>query len=242
MLFIVTLLLLFCSAIRGTYVVSWGSNSYGQLGIGNGPNDIPVDSNTPRVVVGYTNVNIKEIRVGLSTHFGMAVDGTVYCSGNNIYGQLGINNLANQNWPVKNSLAFGLDVYPIGPQTIAYNAATKDVFGWGLQAGYMLGKSFTGNQLTPRRSDNSAFAGVVIGVSTGWATAFVMLNGGAFAAGKVISYEGYLPDTNAKLGLGVTTDQLDFTRVSSFPLLSQRLFLYFPLSFLPCIYFTCIDQ
>jgi len=210
MLFIVALLLLFSHLSQGTYVVSWGDNSYGQLGNGN--------MNTtfiPTVVLDYNTVTISNIRVGLSTHFAMAEDGTVYCSGNNVYGQLGINsNIQNQITPVRNSLAFGLDVYPIGPQTIAYNSTTKDVYGWGIDAAYMQGSAFSGYQLTPRKSTNSEFLGLVVGVSTAWSASFVILNGGAYAAGKVVTYSQFVPDSALKLGTGATQNQPNFVRMS----------------------------
>ncbi len=77
-------------------VYSWGSNSFGQLGLGNSAiQDRPkrIDLNSDQVV--------KSISCGWDHCLLLTTDGDIYGFGLNSFGQLGIGNKTNQSNPVK---------------------------------------------------------------------------------------------------------------------------------------------
>ena len=75
-------------------VWTWGENSQGQLGSGEGNGSFPV----PRQVVGLTNV----IAISAGNRYSLALksDGSVWAWGNNVSGQLGNATNVNSNVPV----------------------------------------------------------------------------------------------------------------------------------------------
>ena len=75
-------------------VWSWGENSQGQLGSGEGNGSFPV----PRQVVGLTNV--VAIAAGYRHSLALKSDGSVWAWGNNVSGQLGNDTNVNSNVPV----------------------------------------------------------------------------------------------------------------------------------------------
>jgi len=210
MLLIVTLLLVLSRFSLGSYVVSWGGNNYGQLGIG-GVGEPPYPTAPPTVVSAYTDVTISKIHVGLSSHFAVSSSGAAYCAGNNFYGQLGIDSYDDyESVPLSNEYAYGLAVYPTGPMTLAYNTSTKNAYGWGQFAAYIADEA--GNIIIPIEANQEE--NFATGVSTAWATSFILTNGGVYVAGSVITDEGYTVDTDAKLGIGASSDQLTLQRMS----------------------------
>ncbi|HEX7294988.1 MAG TPA: chitobiase/beta-hexosaminidase C-terminal domain-containing protein, partial [Pyrinomonadaceae bacterium] len=75
-------------------VWTWGENSQGQLGSGEGNGSFPV----PRQVVGLTNVIA--IAAGYRHSLALKSDGSVWAWGNNVSGQLGDGTTVNSNVPV----------------------------------------------------------------------------------------------------------------------------------------------
>lgn len=68
-------------------MLSWGSNSYGQLGLGK---EIP-SQEQPKLVAGLTGVAVSQISAGATHTMFLTLPGLVYCCGANKSGQLGLN-------------------------------------------------------------------------------------------------------------------------------------------------------
>lgn len=68
-------------------MLSWGSNSCGQLGLGNA---IPSREN-PTLVAGLIGVAVSQISAGATHTMFLTLPGLVYCCGANNSGQLGLN-------------------------------------------------------------------------------------------------------------------------------------------------------
>ena len=68
-------------------MLSWGSNSYGQLGLGR---EIP-SQKQPALVAGLTGVAVSQISAGATHTMMLTLPGLVYCCGANESGQLGLN-------------------------------------------------------------------------------------------------------------------------------------------------------
>lgn len=71
----------------GGNVLSWGSNSSGQLGLGK---EIPLQEQ-PALVAGLTGVAVSHISAGATHTMFLTLPGLVYCCGANKSGQLGLN-------------------------------------------------------------------------------------------------------------------------------------------------------
>ncbi len=76
-------------------VLAWGSNYYGQLGLGDTKNRI-----TPTPIPGLTGVGVKSIAAGGFHTICLLEDGRVVAWGGNNYGQLGLGDTENRNTPV----------------------------------------------------------------------------------------------------------------------------------------------
>jgi len=90
-------------------VYSWGRNSYGHLGDGTEDTDrlVPVKvlagayGDTSTYLGGNSNNKITAVALGAPHSMALAADGTVYCWGRNIYGNLGDNTFIQRNTPIK---------------------------------------------------------------------------------------------------------------------------------------------
>jgi alpha-tubulin suppressor-like RCC1 family protein len=87
---------LFCAAAIKTdgTLWTWGSNSYGQLGV----NDTADRSIPTQTFLGGTNW--KQVSDGDNFTTAIKTDGTLWVWGDNVYGQLGVNDTANRSIPV----------------------------------------------------------------------------------------------------------------------------------------------
>lgn len=102
-------------------VYAWGSNNYGQLGVGTTNN-----AGSPQHVSGLNTDTVQVIAAGGDTGYSIAVksDGTIRTFGYNNYGQLGNGNTNNQTSPVQ-------------PAAITGNEGIRKVMGCGSSsAGY----------------------------------------------------------------------------------------------------------
>lgn len=113
--------------------MSWGSNGYGQLGIGN-----DITRTTPALVSGFSNC--MEIDAGDEHTLAIKNDGSLWAWGNNLYRRLGDGTTTNRNEPVKvqnvcinpginvNSLQYenAFEIYPI-PATDRFHILNRSV-------------------------------------------------------------------------------------------------------------------
>lgn len=83
----------------GGEVLSWGSNSHGQLGLGK---QVSRSVHTPALVAALTGVAVTQISAGGSHTLFLTLPGLVYCCGANQSGQLGLNRVdepgAESHW------------------------------------------------------------------------------------------------------------------------------------------------
>lgn len=136
----------FAAAIASDGVYTWGSNSYGQLGINS-----DAACGAPSKVSFNLNENeyITDVQAGLGHCIALSSSGNVYSWGRNNVGQLGIGNKSNKFVPTKVNIS---DVKYINAGVYQSYAIKNDgtVWGWGSGANYQLGVSNTGTNQTPK--------------------------------------------------------------------------------------------
>jgi alpha-tubulin suppressor-like RCC1 family protein len=91
-----------CAVTTTGVAYCWGSNAYGELGIGTrtGPQACPTVacSTSPIAVAG--GLSFVAVSGGLAHACGVVIAGSVYCWGSNTYGQLGNGTMADTTMPV----------------------------------------------------------------------------------------------------------------------------------------------
>jgi len=123
-------------------VWAWGSNSNGQLGIGNKVRQI-----IPVKIDGLTDI----INISAFEEFSLALksDGTVWAWGLNDFGQLGIGNMTNQLTPANVKGLTDVTAISAGRQHSLALKSDGTVWAWGRNIDGELGVSGTSNRLTP---------------------------------------------------------------------------------------------
>ena len=144
------------------YAYAMGSNAVGQLGIGNNVNkNLP----TRMILKDASNNDVRPLSIATNAYaetdttpvYILGADGTVFVTGRNDYGQLGIGNTTNQSTPARmnlrdpsNNVLTAKKVVTSG--TSAYILASDDfVYAVGLNNYGQLGIGNTTNQSTPVR-------------------------------------------------------------------------------------------
>jgi alpha-tubulin suppressor-like RCC1 family protein len=130
-----------CALLPSRSVVCWGQNSKGQLGIGNSSIPrIPV----PVLVPGLTDV--REITSGIDHHCARRGDGTVWCWGDSLFGQLTIASVGNHaQAPVQiPGIAVAAQVSAGGSHTCIRTTASG-VQCWGGNGNQQLGAPVVSN-------------------------------------------------------------------------------------------------
>jgi alpha-tubulin suppressor-like RCC1 family protein len=147
-----------CATRTGNTLWCWGNNAYGQLGIGN-----TTQQTSPAQVAGTTWASAStgggSIDVLIHT-CATRTDGTLWCWGNNQYGQLGLGTTTQQNSPVQvGALTTWSSVSAGGAHTCAIRGGM--VWCWGKGAWGRLGQG------TVRQTSTATQVGAV----SAWATA-----------------------------------------------------------------------
>ncbi len=180
---------------------AWGSNVYGQLGIGNAASQlIPQKVILPNGVTGWTS-----IAAGGLHSLAISNDGNLYAWGYNAFGELGIGTTSEDSTPVKVSLPSGA-VSWIGIAAGAYHslAISRDsntnfsLYAWGWNAKGQLGIGNTINQLTPQKIT------LPDGVTSWTTVACGVLH--SLAVGNDGNLYTWGDNEHGQLGIGTTSD------------------------------------
>ncbi|MBM6406109.1 hypothetical protein JQN72_17895 [Phycicoccus sp. CSK15P-2] len=127
----------------------WGSNRYGQLGIGD---DSVVGSPTPLEVITEESGAFTSVSAGGGYHTcGINADGEAWCWGGNVIGQLGDGTTVDSNRPVQVVLEDGIELVSI--DTGIYHSCGVDTAGdawcWGSGGPGQLGDGTHTSSSTP---------------------------------------------------------------------------------------------
>jgi alpha-tubulin suppressor-like RCC1 family protein len=115
-------------AIANGGLECWGSNAFGQLGLGT----TQASYSTPQLV---TSLNaVRQVAAGYAHTCAVRVDGTLYCWGDNNYGQLGIGNTTNQSLPTVVSTLSNVQQVALGGDDTCARRGDGTVWCWGLDA------------------------------------------------------------------------------------------------------------
>lgn len=134
-----------CAIQQNSTLWCWGSNVDGNLGLGRGPAflTVPTEVGSRR---GWVSIDL-----GAAHTCATRVDQTLWCWGNNEYGQLGVGDRKNRFHPTRvgtahdwGEVATGLD----GNHTCAITAV-KTLWCWGYNKGGELGLGDTRNRTSP---------------------------------------------------------------------------------------------
>ncbi|TWW77365.1 putative E3 ubiquitin-protein ligase HERC3 [Takifugu flavidus] len=135
---------------KGGDVLSWGSNSFGQLGLGKGIQSQP----RPALIYHLTGVAVSQVSAGATHTMVLTLPGLVYCCGANQSGQLGLNRVdekGNFNVCMVPALRpLGVTFISCGEAHTAVLTMNGEVFTFGEGRHGQLGHNFTADELSPR--------------------------------------------------------------------------------------------
>ncbi|MFZ2279949.1 MAG: cadherin-like beta sandwich domain-containing protein, partial [Prosthecobacter sp.] len=191
-------------------VVSWGSNSIGQIGDGTTTTRIaPVAVNTASGVSALYGKSVVGIAAGSSHSVALCSDGTVVAWGSNASGQLGNNSTTNSPVPVKVNAVSGVSsLYGKIPQAVAAGTAFSmalcsdgSLASWGSNAYGQLGDNTFSNRSVPGAvnavSGTSALYGKTpAAIAAGWNHSMTLCSDGTLLAWGSNS-SGQLGDNSA---------------------------------------------
>lgn len=171
-----------CALLQRGDVACWGWNLFGQLG--NGASVTVEDVYAPRPVVGLTDV----VSVGVGVHHLCAVDtvGTVWCWGDNEFGQLGIGTIGNAarlSLPNEVDAAVNSLAMDLGANHSCALLVTSELNCWGRNEFGQVGNAYAGD-LADTGQPN--FVSGLIGVSafaTGGDTSCAVVAGEVYCWG-----------------------------------------------------------
>jgi alpha-tubulin suppressor-like RCC1 family protein len=131
--------------ISGDGVLCWGDNRFGQLG--DGTNE---GSSRPQEVVGLPSA-VRALTAGAVHSCALVADGSAYCWGQNLRGQLGIGTTQNQNraMAVQGGLRFR-SIYAGGALTCGVTTDGAE-YCWGLNQDGQLGDGTRESRSVPVR-------------------------------------------------------------------------------------------
>jgi alpha-tubulin suppressor-like RCC1 family protein len=144
-------------------VMSWGNNSYGQLG-----NGTQTQNSTPTQIPGLTN--IVAIAAGAYNSYALDGSGTVWAWGRNVAGQLGLGTTNDSSTPMPVTGLAGVTVTGIaaGYQCCLALASDGNFWAWGHNAFGQLGDGTQTVRLAPVHvsfSDGSQAGGLASGAA-----------------------------------------------------------------------------
>jgi len=148
-------------------VYAWGTNSFGQLGIGTN-----VNSFTPVQVSSLTDIS--SIYAGATFSYAIDGDGVLHAWGNNSGSQLGDGTTVQRRTPVTISLPADVATVSAFEESSLARLANGDVYGWGYGGNGQLGAGNTNNSAVPVKAlipSGVSIVDVGMGSSSGYAVA-----------------------------------------------------------------------
>ncbi|XP_058054803.1 probable E3 ubiquitin-protein ligase HERC4 [Anopheles bellator] len=127
---------------------AWGSNAYGQLGIGTTNEKVA----TPTLVVSLAGVPIAFIACGGNHSFAVSKSGAIFGWGKNTFGQLGLNDLNSRSFPtqLRTLRSLGVRYVSCGDDFSVFLTAGGGVFTCGAGSFGQLGHGSCNNEILPR--------------------------------------------------------------------------------------------
>jgi len=135
-----------CAVLDDDSLYCWGSNTYGQLGVGTNTN-----SNTPVAVSLPSGRTAASVAAGYVHTCAVLDDASLYCWGGNTYGQLGIGSQSTSSTPVAVSLPSGRSASSVTVGNYHTCAVLDDasLYCWGRSNHGQLGDGTTDDSPTP---------------------------------------------------------------------------------------------
>jgi E3 ubiquitin-protein ligase HERC4 len=131
-------------------VFVWGSNEYGQLGLGE---KIKTHQNVPEVIRCLKGVPVRQIVAGDNHSFILSKSGSLYGWGRNDFGQLGLGDTKNKYLPTKCRLANDQKIKFVSCGDNHTACLTKDgcVLTFGAGSNFQLGYCSNKNETSPKK-------------------------------------------------------------------------------------------
>ncbi|XP_005105124.1 probable E3 ubiquitin-protein ligase HERC4 isoform X1 [Aplysia californica] len=162
----------------------WGSNSYGQLGLGK--NAAGKYQNIPEVVTSVKGIPVEQIAAGGNHSFLLSKSGAVYGWGRNSFGQLGVNDTKDYDMPrqCRSLRTQKIKYICAGENHSAALTADGRVFTFGAGSYGQLGHNSNSNEILPRQViELSGVEVSQIACGRGHTLAFVPSTGRLYAFG-----------------------------------------------------------
>lgn len=180
-------------------VLSWGNNTYGQLGNGT--------TTTSRIPVPVSDLTgVTAIAAGGEFSLALKSDGTVWAWGNNSKGQLGIGSTASSSTPVQvTALAehFITQIAAGGSHALALDSTNGIIYAWGYNEFGQLGDGTIATSKVPVEVVKTGITGDVTAIAAGLDHSVAIIGGSVYAWGY--NYYG-------QLGNGATLGSYDPVR------------------------------
>lgn len=137
--------------VRGGALYGWGSNFYGELGLGD-----TIDRSSPTQIGSYTDWNMvtSGFRTGFAIRSTVNDAGTLWSWGFNSVGQLGLNNTTDTSSPVQIGTRSDWQRVSSGDShtaamTYDYGTGARTIWAWGENSTGQLGVGDTTNRSSP---------------------------------------------------------------------------------------------
>jgi len=176
---------------------SWGSNAYGQLGIGT-----PIVDALPTQVNGLSGF----VKVSAGYNFTVALksDGSVWSWGVNSHGELGDGTTSDRSNPMQVTGISGVVQIAAGESSTVALKSDGTVWAWGYNGSGGLGNNTTNSSSVPIQVTG---LGNVVKIAAGSTFAFALKNDGTVWA--------WGANGNGQLGIKITTDQYSPVQVTA---------------------------
>ncbi|KAF5306974.1 hypothetical protein FQR65_LT07196 [Abscondita terminalis] len=134
-----------CLALTDCGVYAWGSNTYGQLGVGS----LTCESPYPQMIDALYHIAVIKVVAGQYHSMALAADGSVYTWGWGIHGQLGHGSSASEHFPKLLNFTHSVTQMAAGHAHSLILTNEGRLYGFGSNAfGQLENSSISGNKTT----------------------------------------------------------------------------------------------